>query len=145
MPDFSVSTSSEPLPAHHRVDIATREDIVRLVDLFYSRIRADGILGPIFDDVAHVDWSVHLPKMYDFWDAVLFGRAAFKGDPLGAHRALNQLTPLARSDFDRWVALFNHTVDEQFAGAIANEAKFRAIRIAMVMHHHIALDQQRDA
>jgi hemoglobin len=125
-------------------DIVTREDIAALVDRFYERIRADQVLGPIFDDVAHVDWAAHLPKMYDFWDSVLFGRAAFKGNPLGAHRALARLTPLTRSDFDRWVALFHRTVDDLFRGAMADEAKFRASRIAMVMHHHVVLDRHVD-
>jgi hemoglobin len=47
-------------------DIVSRADIEHLVNHFYNRVRADEILGPIFDDVAHTDWDAHLPKMYDF-------------------------------------------------------------------------------
>jgi hemoglobin len=118
-------------------DITSRQDIQRLVDAFYTRIRADAVLGPIFDDVAHVDWAVHLPKMYDFWESVLFGRPVFKGNPLAVHRALATLTPLTGSKFARWVSLFQQTVDELFAGPMAGIAKDRAARIAVTMHHHV--------
>jgi hemoglobin len=122
-------------------DITSRSDIARLVDAFYTRVRADDLLGPIFDDVAHVDWAAHLPKMYDFWESVLFGTAAFKGNPAIVHRALARITTMGGREFDRWVALFRATVDDLFAGAIAEEAKRRASHIAFVMQRHIAADQ----
>lgn len=49
-----------------RFELADRRDVARLVNVFYDRVRADDMLGPIFDDVAAVDWAVHLPRMYDF-------------------------------------------------------------------------------
>lgn len=119
-------------------DIQTRQDIERLVDAFYQRVRADDLLGPIFDDVARIDWAAHLPKMYAFWDAVLFGRAGFKGNPLLAHLRLARLTPLGAREFDRWLTLFDATLDEHFTGPVATEARLRAARIATVMQHHIA-------
>lgn len=122
-------------------DIASRADIERLVDTFYTRVRADDKLGPIFDDVARVDWDTHLPKMYGFWEAVLFGHATFKGNPLAAHRTLAQKTPLTAQDFDRWILLFHESVDELFAGMMAEDAKLRAMRIASVMQHHIEMDR----
>lgn len=121
-------------------DIATRDDIVALVDGFYTRVRTDDLLGPIFDDIAHVDWAAHLPKMYDFWDSVLFGRAQFKGNPLAVHRALASRAPMTDAAFGRWVVLFHTTVDELFSGSVAAEAKQRAVRIAMTMQYHIAAD-----
>ena len=51
------------------VELASRADIVPLVDAFYERVREDKILSSIFTDVARVDWEVHLPKMYDFWES----------------------------------------------------------------------------
>lgn len=122
-------------------DITSRADIVQMVDAFYDRVRADPLLGPIFDDVAKVDWAVHLPKMYDFWETVLFGAAAFKGNPLAVHRALARVTPLTAREFDHWVSLFDLTVSELFSGPVAEEAKRRAARIAVVMQHHIAADE----
>lgn len=121
-------------------DLTSRADIEQLVDAFYDRIRADARLGPIFDDVARVDWAAHLPKMYAFWESILFGAAGFKGNPLAVHRALARQTPLAPDDFDRWLELFATTVDDLFAGPVADEAKRRAMRIASVMQFHIAAD-----
>jgi hemoglobin len=124
-----------------QVDIASRDDVTRLVDAFYDQIRTDDVLGPIFQDVAHVDWAAHLPKMYDFWEGVLFGKAGFTGNPLAVHRALARRTALTSQEFDRWLALFHRTVDRLFSGGVADLAKQRSSRIAMVMQHHIALDQ----
>ena len=87
-----------------RGDLASRDDIVRLVDGFYGRVRVDSTLGPIFDGVARVDWGAHLPKMYDFWESVLFGTAFFKGNPLAVHRALARKTPMTNAEFGRWVS-----------------------------------------
>jgi hemoglobin len=115
------------------------------VDTFYERVRTDDILGPIFDDVARVDWAGHLPKMYAFWDAVLFGTAGFKGNPLAAHLQFAQLTPLGSREFGRWIELFHSTVDARFSGPVADEAKTRASRIAIVMQHHIIADQGHSA
>lgn len=120
-----------------RHDISTRADIERLVDTFYARVRADAVLGPIFDDVARTDWAHHLPRMYDFWETVLFGVAAFRGNPITIHLDLAARAPLGEHEFRRWLALFEANVDETFAGAQAEEAKRRASRIATLMQHHI--------
>jgi hemoglobin len=126
-------------------DLTSRADIVRLVNAFYDRVRLDVILSSIFDGVARVDWEVHLPKMYDFWESVLFGRAAFKGNPLMLHRQLARRTPLTSTEFNRWIQLFQTSVDELFVGPCADEAKLRASRIALVMQHHIAADRTNAA
>lgn len=120
-----------------RPDLNSRTEIVRLVDAFYERVRADAILGPIFNDVADVDWATHLPKMYDFWDSVLFGTPGFKGDPLDAHRKLAMRVPLGEREFARWLMLFNESVDALLSGPQADDVKRRAARIASVMQHHI--------
>jgi hemoglobin len=124
-------------------DLIDRTDIVRLVDTFYDRVRADSALGPIFDTVARVDWGRHLPKMYDFWESVLFGKIGFKGSPLMVHRDLAGLTPVTSVEFDRWLQLFHESVDALFAGPGADEAKVRASRIAVVMLHHIDADRAK--
>ena len=133
-----MSTSDRPSAER---DLRSRDDIIALVDAFYARVRADTRLGFIFDDVAQVDWSAHLPKMYAFWDAVLFGTPGFTGNPLAVHRALAMQTPVTPDDFGRWLTIFHESVDELFAGPTAEDAKQRAARIASVMQHHILMDQ----
>lgn len=121
-----------------RTDLLTPADVVLLVDTFYGRVRADEILGPIFNEVARVDWDQHLPKMYAFWESVLFGTPGFKGDPLGMHLKLARRTALTAVEFGRWIEVFHASVDALFAGPGAEEARLRAVRIANVMQHHIA-------
>jgi hemoglobin len=128
-----------------RLDITDRRDVACLVNVFYDRVREDGLLGPIFDDVAHVDWATHLPRMYDFWESVLFGTATFKGTPLVVHRALARQTPLTGEAFDRWVALFQTTVDDLFMGTMADYAKSSAVRIAATMEHHVTIGGPLDS
>src|ERR1051326_7448067 len=67
------------------MDITDSRDVARLVNVFYDRVRDDDILGPIFEDIAHVDWAAHLPRMYDFWESVLFAPGDVQG--WAAHRA----------------------------------------------------------
>ena len=38
------------------MDIATSADVAMLVDRFYGNVGVDALLGPIFNDVAQVDW-----------------------------------------------------------------------------------------
>ena len=78
-------------------DITTEADIKLLVDSFYDSVNQDELLGPIFNDIANVEWSLHLPTMYDFWSSVLFGTARYKGRPFPKHLAL----PIGPAHFQR--------------------------------------------
>lgn len=124
-----------------RPDIAGRADIERLVDAFYERVRSDEMLGFIFDGVARTNWSAHLPKMYAFWETVLFRSGGYTGNPLAAHARLVPLTAMGRAQFDRWLDLFRGTVDALFAGENAGHIKRCAEDMANVIHariHHVA-------
>jgi hemoglobin len=120
-----------------RGDILGREEIVRLVDTFYGKVRGDELLGFIFDEVAAVNWEAHLPKMYDFWQTVLFRDGGFRGDPIGKHARLLSKTAMGREQFDRWLALFEETVDELFEGQNAGHIKRCAEDMAKVIHSKI--------
>ncbi len=109
-----------------RSDIDTSEDIKRLVDAFYERVNRDALLGPIFNEVAHVDWALHLPALYRFWDSMLLGAGSYQGAPFPKHAVL----PIQQEHFERWLALFVETVNENFAGPKSEEAKGRAVCIA---------------
>ena len=117
-------------------DIETFKDIKSLVDAFYSSIRQDEMLGPIFTDFANVDWVEHLPKLCEFWETVLFAVQGYKGDPIEAHVELHERLnkeldlDLQQHHFDHWVELFTQTVDDLFAGPIAEKAKRSAVRMA---------------
>ncbi len=102
--------------AASKPDLAGRPEIEILVNTFYDRVRADEVLGHIFDKVAQTNWSTHLPKMYAFWETVLFRSGGFTGNPLAAHAKLVPLTDMGRDKFDHWLLLFHSTVDDLFAG-----------------------------
>jgi hemoglobin len=114
-------------------DISNRADIQQLVDTFYIKVRADETIGYLFNDVAQVNWEQHLPRMYDFWENILFQTGSFKGNPMAAHVQLHQKSPLSAAHFDRWQQLFNATVDELFEGDMAELIKQRALSIATMM------------
>jgi len=118
-------------------DIHNRKDIILLVDTFYKNVALNKQIGPIFTDVAKVDWSHHLPKMYDFWESILFGKAIYKGNPMLTHFALNEQTPLQTEAFETWKNLFFQTVDDLFVGENADLIKQKAQSIADLMHFKI--------
>src|SRR5882757_7907398 len=60
----------------------TEENIRRLVDAFYVRVRADSVLGPIFERAIPGDWQPHLEKMYAFWSSVMLTSGRYKGNPV---------------------------------------------------------------
>jgi hemoglobin len=114
-------------------DISNRADIQLLVDTFYNKVRLDETIGYLFNDVAQVNWEQHLPRMYDFWENILFQTGGFKGNPMAAHVQLHQQSPLTAAHFERWQQLFLATVDEQFEGDKAELIKQRARSIATMM------------
>ena len=118
-------------------DIETKADIILLVDHFYSKVQNNQTIGPIFTQVANVDWSHHLPKMYDFWESILFGKAIYKGNPMLTHFALNEKAPLKTEEFNTWKTIFYEVVDELFAGENAETIKQKAQSIADLMHFKI--------
>ena len=118
-------------------DLTGRADIERLVNAFYDRVRQDDLLGFIFNDIAKTDWSTHLPKMYAFWETVMFRSGGYSGNPLAAHARLTPLTMMGRDQFDRWLTLFKATVDALFAGENAEHIKRCAEDMANVIHGRI--------
>lgn len=125
-----------------RGDIINREDIELLVNSFYQTVQTDDTIGYIFTEVAEINWEHHLPKMYDFWETILFGRKGFKGNPMEVHFKLNQLHTLERKHFERWKHIFNLTIDTHFEGKYAELAKQKAQSIADLMLLKINISTQ---
>ncbi|MDB6120941.1 MAG: hypothetical protein JWO08_4722, partial [Verrucomicrobiaceae bacterium] len=124
----------EPSP---KPDIGGRAEIETLVNTFYQRVRSDDMLNFIFESVAQTNWQTHLPKMYAFWETVLFRSGGYTGSPLAVHAKLAPLTAMGREQFDRWLLLFQGTVDDLFAGENAEHIKNCAADMAKVIHSRI--------
>lgn len=107
-------------------DLCTEEEVVRLVHTFYSKVRNDAVLAPIFESHV-VDWDRHLAKMVDFWSSSLRGTARYRGAPMLRHAALPGLTAKL---FHRWLALFRDTTQALENAALRERADDLAHRIA---------------
>ena len=107
-------------------ELLTLDDVKILVDRFYGKVRSDELLAPIFNERIRDRWPEHLEKMYRFWQTVLLGEHTYMGSPFPPHANL----PVDKSHFDRWLNLFKETLDEFFRGEKANEAKWRADKMA---------------
>jgi hemoglobin len=116
-----------------KTDIRNRKDIEKLVNAFYNKIKTDTVIGYLFTDVAHVNWDEHLPKMYDFWENILFCTGNYNGNPMMRHKELHEKSPMTEAHFKHWTTLFTDTVDKLFEGSKAEEIKSRAINISLVM------------
>jgi hemoglobin len=114
-------------------EILNIEDIKLLVNLFYEKVREDKLLAHIFNDKIQDRWSIHLEKMYRFWQTVLLEEHTYHGSPFKPHAEL----PIDQLHFDRWIYLFYQTIDENFVGEKAQEAKWRAEKMAEMFHHKI--------
>ena len=113
-------------------DISSRDDIVSLLNEFYSKAQEDEIIGGKF---SHLNIVEHTQIIADFWDGILFGSNQYSGDPFGKHLDLK----LTANDFERWIKLFNQTIDNTYSGPIAEEAKHRAGTIAQVFQYKLGL------
>ena len=118
-------------------DITTEQDIKILVDNFYSKVLVDPVIGFIFTDVAKLSLEKHMPVMYSFWTSLLLGANTYTGNPMVKHMALDKQVQLTKTHFERWLELWEQTVNENFKGDKANEAISRAKSIAGVMQLEI--------
>lgn len=116
-----------------KTDIRNRKDIEKLVNSFYDKIKTDEVIGYLFTDIACVNWETHLPKMYDFWENILFYTANYNGNPMMKHKELHQKSTMTQKHFAHWTTLFSNTVDKLFKGPKANEIKDRAANISSLM------------
>lgn len=110
--------------------------IAGLVDRFYTRVREDAVIGPVFATrIEH--WAPHLEKMRTFWSAVALMTGNYHGQPMRLHASL----PIDAEHFDRWLALFEATAREFCPPKAAEHFIERARRIAESLELGIAVGQ----
>jgi hemoglobin len=119
-------------------DIQSREDLLRLVTLFYEKLLADPSIAYLFTDVARIDLAHHLPVLVDFWEGILFQTGGYQRNTLQPHIDLNLRSPLTEEHFKTWLRYFSESVDELFVGEKAFQAKERALSITTVMKIKLA-------
>lgn len=108
-------------------DIQDRADVSHLVRTFYSTVRKDATLGPIFERQIS-DWEEHFELLSDFWESNLLFVSKYKGNPHQVHVAVDQAQDqvIRQEHFGRWLEHWHQTIDSLFAGEKAEAAKRRA-------------------
>ena len=118
-------------------DLTTRREIHDLVINFYREVVFDNVLGPVFEEVAEVDWSVHIPKLIDYWCRVLLGEVGYSGALLTAHQQVHALQPLGPEHFERWLTLFVSSVNARWSGPKAELANAHAEKVIGVLRRRL--------
>jgi len=81
----------------------SRDEIARVVAVFYAACRAHPALGPVF--AAHVtDWPAHEAKATDFWANTILHDRSYKGNTLEAHVKAGNVKP---GMFSTWLGVFD--------------------------------------
>lgn len=114
-------------------DIQQREDIELLVDEFYKLVIKDEVIGHFFTRVVELDWDLHIPIMYDFWETSLLGNMKYRGNPMTKHIELSRKETLKEEHFNRWLELWEKTIRKHFDGEKAETAIQRGRQIAGLM------------
>ncbi|WP_158750475.1 group III truncated hemoglobin [Acidobacterium sp. S8] len=122
-------------------DGVNEESISLLIDRFYTRVRKDELLGPIFADAVGDEWGPHLQTMRNFWSSLMLTSGRYKGNPMMVHLMLPRL---GLQHFDRWLAIWKQTTSGLFPTETANlfvrKAESMAERIlATVDQYHASL------
>jgi len=126
-----------PRPAPSR-DLDSVEEIDEMVRRFYADVAQDDLLDPMFNEVAKVDWSEHLPKLSAFWSRALLGIHGYQGNPLHAHRVVHHQRAFTAAHFERWLSLFHETLKLGWVGPNADRAAALADNVARVHRAHLS-------
>ncbi|MEM7381040.1 MAG: group III truncated hemoglobin [Bacteroidota bacterium] len=125
-------------------EINTRADVQLLVETFYTRIRADEALGPIFNAVIK-DWDGHMVLLTDFWESQLFLVRKYHGNPVKKHQEADDHTGniISQEHFGLWLNLWFKTLDDLFEGERVWIAKNRAQKMSTMLFLKIYENRQR--
>lgn len=127
-------------------DSVSEEQIAALVDTFYTRVRQDAVLGPVFARVIGDEWAPHLEKMRAFWSSLVLASGRYKGNPMMTHLMI--APRIGAQHFERWLSLWRQTAAEifpqQIASIFVHKAESMAERLLETIdryHASLALSQ----
>jgi len=116
-------------------DLKNETDVELLVRTFYGTVRQDELLGPIFNGII-TDWESHFEHLIRFWVSNLFFTKTYHGDPMQKHIEVDEgpFGTINEVHFGVWLNLWYQTIDELFAGEVAQRAKNRARNMSTFIH-----------
>lgn len=107
-----------------------QENIAKLMDIFYAKVRKDPQLSTVFIPAVGEDnesWEKHKEKIGRFWRQMLLGEPVFDGQPLKKHL---ELPPFPREFFATWLQLFEDSLKMIYEENVALSILMRAQMIA---------------
>jgi hemoglobin len=122
-----VSQANERMDPTMNHEQLSEHNLKSVVDVFYNRVRADPMLGPVFNG-AISDWPDHLSKLQAFWSSVMLTTGRYKGRPLPAH--IKHANVINSASFTRWLEIWKVTTDEILPVTAASAMQEKAARIA---------------
>jgi len=110
----------------------TKENLRKMVVLFYTKILKDDVVGPFFierlgDDLTSEKWGAHLDLLTNFWAGMMLGTYDYRGNPFAPHATMQGLE---KETFSRWLELFFDTVETIYDERSAIKLKERSTTIA---------------
>jgi hemoglobin len=123
-----------------RIEDVDEQDLARLVARFYATVRADALIGPVFNDAID-DWPEHLEKLTAFWSSLMLTSGRYKGAPMAAH--LKHRARITPAMFERWLALWREATDAEMPPGIAMLMQVKADRIAQSFKFALGLEPAR--
>ncbi len=138
--------SSTRPPEHRGRDLNDRVEIAEFVTRFYRDIAQDERFHHYFHTLAAVDWHAHTLELTDFWVGILLDAPDDHRDASGvieAHRWLHDADPFDQPLFDRWLEIFDTTLDGGWAGPSTEIARRRGHGIAWAMAKRLTGDATR--
>lgn len=116
------------------MDIKSRADLFKIVELFYQKLFDDDEIKHFFTDfTTPKNLQEHLNVLVDFWDGILFHSGTYSKNAMQPHILKHKKTPFQSSHFKKWMLLFTASVDQLYQGENAEVIKNRAQSIATVM------------
>ncbi|KAK0363120.1 hypothetical protein LTR94_015981 [Friedmanniomyces endolithicus] len=113
-----------------------------LVPAFYARVRADALLGPIFESAID-DWPHHLAKLKDFWSSVMLASGRYKGQPMPAHIRHERALTNAKS-YKRTATFTETTIPAGLPGDHSTkEGTWGLIRVENGALRYVVTDERR--
>ena len=114
-------------------NIETLADLEKMLVAFYKKAFADDLIGDFFTRVVPLDLDTHIPVIALFWESVVLNGHGYRRNVMEVHQHIHQLKHIKKEHLDRWLLLFQSTVDECFSGDKATLMKQRAVSIATLM------------
>ncbi len=99
----------------------TKKHIEKLVKHFYLRVQKDELLGPIFNDMAQVDWDHHIKLLSQFWNSIMLKTHEYHGNAYEKHVIIGQQTHIEEAHFIRWLDLFQQEAVKHLPSEAAND------------------------